>query len=286
MTDRIDSFGNSLIQHGKHSDRVYLMKLSGDDLPELPPYMDSLARLHGYTKIFAKVPEHAEWQFRRHDFRIEAAVPDFYRGEEDVTFMGKYYVPDRVTETRPRRVREVIEAARGKQADSSPGPLDQGLNCRRLQPADAEAMAGVYQKVFASYPFPIHDPAYLRRTMASHVTYRGVFEGDRLISVASAELDREGKNAEMTDFATLPEERGRGLAAHLLAELETAAAASGILTAYTIARAYSFAMNITFAKAGYAFAGTLTRNTQIAGELESMNVWYKSLAGRDGARNG
>ena len=36
-------------------------------------------------------------------------------------------------------------------------------------------------------------------------------------------------------------------------------------------------MNITFAKLGYDFGGTLTRNTQISGDLESMNVWYKPL---------
>jgi putative beta-lysine N-acetyltransferase len=81
----------------------------------------------------------------------------------------------------------------------------------------------------------------------------------------------------MTDFATLPEQRGRGLANRLLAELEQVAAAEGIRTAYTIARAYSFGMNITFAKNGYQYAGTLTRNTQISGELESMNVWFKPL---------
>jgi hypothetical protein len=36
-------------------------------------------------------------------------------------------------------------------------------------------------------------------------------------------------------------------------------------------------MNITFAKAGYAYGGRLHNNTNIAGNIESMNVWYKSL---------
>ena len=48
-------------------------------------------------------------------------------------------------------------------------------------------------------------------------------------------------------------------------------------TAYTIARAISPGMNITFAKAGYKFSGTLINNTNISGGIESMNVWYKSL---------
>ena len=53
----------------------------------------------------------------------------------------------------------------------------------------------------------------------------------------------------------------------------------GILTAYTIARSLSYGMNITFARQGYRFGGTLTNNTEISGAIESMNVWYRSLAG-------
>ena len=39
-------------------------------------------------------------------------------------------------------------------------------------------------------------------------------------------------------------------------------------------------MNITFARQDYVLAGTLVNNTNISGSLESMNVWYKSLAGK------
>ena len=55
-TDRIETYGDSLIQHGNHSERAYLMKLSRKDLPELIEYLDDLALENGYTKIFAKVP--------------------------------------------------------------------------------------------------------------------------------------------------------------------------------------------------------------------------------------
>ena len=47
----------------------------------------------------------------------------------------------------------------------------------------------------------------------------------------------------------------------------------GLQTAFTIARAYSAGMNITFAKHGYQFGGTLTSNTNISGKIESMNIW-------------
>ena len=81
----------------------------------------------------------------------------------------------------------------------------------------------------------------------------------------------------MTDFATLPSHRGRGLATHLLGRMDGAARTAGERVAYTIARAVSFGMNITFARRGYAFGGTLVSNTQIGGAIESMNIWYKVL---------
>jgi beta-lysine N6-acetyltransferase len=36
-------------------------------------------------------------------------------------------------------------------------------------------------------------------------------------------------------------------------------------------------MNKTFAALGYRYGGTLVNNTQICGDLESMNVWHKPL---------
>ena len=276
-SDQIESFGSSTIQHGKHSDRVYLMSLERNDLPELLPYLEQLADERGYSKIFAKVPDDREELFRRRGYQPEATVPDFYRGEVDVHFMGKFLSPERRRETRPQRVTQVLELSREKSAAAAELSLPPGYGYRALGAEDCAAMAAVYRVVFATYPFPIHDPAYLRATMASHIRYHGIFAGGCLVAIASAELDLAGRNAEMTDFATLPEQRGRGLANYLLTRLELAAAGEGIVTAFTIARAYSFGMNITFAKSGYRFGGTLRRNTQISGELESMNVWYKSL---------
>jgi len=36
-------------------------------------------------------------------------------------------------------------------------------------------------------------------------------------------------------------------------------------------------MNILLAGKGYSFDGTLVNNTNIAGQIESMNVWHKQL---------
>jgi putative beta-lysine N-acetyltransferase len=148
---------------------------------------------------------------------------------------------------------------------------------RRCGPADTFEMAEIYKTVFSSYPFPIHRPEYLKTTMDSHVDYYGVEHAGALVALSSAEIDRASQAAEMTDFATLPEWRGNALSIHLLLAMEQGIAEKGVKTAFTIARAISAGMNITFAKAGYEFGGRLTNNTNISGSIESMNIWYKHL---------
>lgn len=143
---------------------------------------------------------------------------------------------------------------------------------------DARIMSALYNRVFATYPFPIGDPAYIRRTMDGQVVYFGIWLGGELAALSSAEMDVEARNVEMTDFATLPAYRGRHLATLLLEAMEARMHARKIATSYTIARATSFGMNITFATMGYQFGGRLVNNTNIAGEFEDMNVWYKPLA--------
>jgi putative beta-lysine N-acetyltransferase len=90
-------------------------------------------------------------------------------------------------------------------------------------------------------------------------------------------MDTADSNVEMTDFATLPELRGKGYSYYLLDEMEKNMSDTGIKTAYTIARARSYGMNTVFSRHSYIYAGTLVNNTNISGGIESMNVWYKKL---------
>ena len=81
----------------------------------------------------------------------------------------------------------------------------------------------------------------------------------------------------MTDFATLPDYRGNNLSVILLDKMENVIRKQGITTLYTIARLNSIAMNKTFLKLSYKYAGTLINNTNISGKIESMNVYYKHI---------
>ncbi|MDD4789797.1 MAG: putative beta-lysine N-acetyltransferase [Pirellulales bacterium] len=275
--DIIEKFGNSTIQHGKYNDRIYVIKIAPEDAASLPQSLKDRARKCKYSKIFAKVPAACARPFLNNGFECEAQVPRFYHGRESALLLGKFLSPWRSVSKTADQNERVMEACRQKQADAIELGRPDGATLRRCQPDDAEAMAQLYDDVFPTYPFPINDPAYIRQTMASHVFYFGVWMEGRLAALSSAEMDLEARNVEMTDFATLPDFRGQGLATLLLDAMEAEMRARNMATAYTIARAPSFGMNITFARMGYHFASQLVNNTNIGGRFEDMNVWYKHL---------
>lgn len=276
MPDVIEHQGQSRMQHGPLNDRIYLMKLDPVDFPGIVSAMEDLAHTQSYSKIFAKVPEEFRDSFLEYGYLEEGRVPRFYEGQKTAVFVSKFLASWRGMATDQQRIQDVLAATEAKQADApSYGPSQ--LQAVELGPEHAGQTAHLYDTVFDSYPFPIYDPAYIRETMHSHVRYFGVFDREQLVALASSEIDTTGQNVEMTDFATAPEYRSKGLAGFLLAHMETVMREAGLYTAYTIARAVSYGMNITFARAGYVYGGTLINNTNIAGNLESMNIWYKHL---------
>ena len=290
MADVLARVGSSLIQHGPESDRIYGMKMAEEDMPEILDELEAMGREAGYGKLFVKSRSRFHSEFEARGYIAEATVPHFYGLGEDGVFMGKFLDPQRATPSRPERVREVLRVAEEEGRTAAPQPDSilstevslaapvPGMRIREATLADAEALAACYDQVFDSYPFPINDPLHLREEQEGGTRFFTAWEDEALVAASSMEAGGAPGAVEMTDFATLPSHRGRGLATHLLALMDRAARKTGQRVAYTIARAVSFGMNITFARRGYRFAGTLVNNTQISGDIESMNVWYKLLS--------
>jgi len=276
IRDVIEPFEGATIQHGPLNRRIYLIKLGAAEPAALCSSLEQLAKRNGYEKIFGKVPAAVGDMFLNAGFQREAAIPGFYQRREEAWFVAKYFSRDRQREDKAEEYENVLRVTEQKR--QYPGqPTFEGFMIRPCVEADAKAMSHVYRTVFPSYPFPIDDPEYLVQTMRSHIDYFGVERKGKLIALSSAEMDVTEQNVEMTDFATLPAWRGRGLAFALLAHMEEAMRAKGMKTAYTIARAISPGMNITFARHAYQYGGRLINNTNISGSIESMNVWYKTL---------
>jgi putative beta-lysine N-acetyltransferase len=278
MTDLITHIGHgSLIQHGKHNDRIYLMKVHPGDTENILNELNRLTREHNYGKLFCKIPQQLAPLFAADGFTVEAIIPNFYEQKEDAFFMAKYPKPERSEPVNKEQLDELQQLLSGTNGSRKAKGLPDGYSIRRLGAEDAGEIAAIYRQVFASYPFPIFEPAYIRETMADNVFYFGAAYRGKLVALSSSEIDFKGQNAEMTDFSTLPAHLGKGLSLCLLETMEQEMKKQQIKTLYTIARLNSVPMNKTFLHFDYWYAGTLIQNTNIAGQLESMNVYYKHL---------
>jgi len=278
VADIIKKIGRSLIQHGPYNRRVYLMKLDVQDMPHILPVLEHLAHENQYEKIMTKVPSACKAVFENQGYLEEAVIPEYFDTHEHAVFMCKYLSPDRRKLTEHSQIKDILSLARQYIQHPSKKDLSPSMHIRLCHPEDADKMSQVFKSVFKTYPFPIFDTEYLATIIKSEQARYFCIEQDRQINaIAAAEIDSDPKGVEMTDFATLPECRGQGLAGILLEKMERAMVAQGLKTAFSIARALSPAMNIIFASNGYAFGGTLVNNTNISGRIESMNVWYKPL---------
>ena len=277
MRDQILKMRKSVVQHGPLNERLYLMHVDPDDLPELIEKTESLADVSGYTKVFGKVSVACAKAFQDRGYDIEAVIPPTKLGVGGLVFVSKFLSPERAEPTDTARIAEVLQSAQEKSGDKLVPTLPPSYLFAEGRPIDAGDIADLYQEVFKTYPFPIQDAGYVRRCLRENTQYYTIREGNTLIAVSSAEQDEQHRFVEMTDFAVRLQYRGRGLALALLAKMDIEMRKRGYLFAYTIARATSFGMNITFAKRGYRHAGTLVNNTNISGGVESMNVWYKYL---------
>ncbi len=277
MQDTIQEYRKSVIQHGKESDRVYVIKCAPNDVKAVKDHVNTLAERNGYSKIFIKCRKKNSEPFINDGFVAEAVIPAFF-GEDDCLFLSKFTNDNRAYPDREKKelIESVLKAAKAKASSSN---TDTSFpEVRELTLSDVSELTKLYKKVFKTYPFPIFDPVYISETMKNHIVYFGIFDGGKLVAAASSETDISTFSVEMTDFATDPDYLGNGAAFKLLVTMEKAMRERSMKTSFTIARSHSYGMNITFAKAGYKFCGTLINNTNISGEIESMNVWYKHLA--------
>ena len=278
MPDIILKVGDSILQHGPLNDRVYIMKVKGNHTSDTVEIARELASINGYSKIFAKIPLDLTDDFRERGFQIEASIPRFVEGDEGLAFASLFLDENReILKEAPTIMRVKAAAQRQARVSFPVLELPDDYALREATQEDCQDLAALYGKVFPTYPFPIDEEKFLQDNLKSNVRYFLIFQDSELVAASAAEMDLQAAAVEMTDFATLPEHRGHGFAQVLLDRMEQAMDTEKIRTAFTIARAVSYGMNITFGRAGYIFSGTLRNNTNISGRIESMNVWYKQL---------
>jgi len=262
--------------------RIQVLDYEAQSAERMVTDIEEKARKAGFSKVFLKAPLSDRSRFEEAGMSTEATIEGYFSGR-GAAVMSLFLNDERRRRPHAADQDAILEKIRERPADCSVPVLPEGYEMFPAELSDASEVARLYAEVFASYPFPITDPDYISSTMKSNVLYRIVRDaGGELVGAASAETNPELHNAEMTDFATLPSQRGLGLAQHILAALEDDMAERDIPNLYTIARARSAGMNRVFYNRDYTWTGTLVNNCHISGQFEDMHIWCKPL--RDAVR--
>lgn len=250
------------------------MKLHPDDYPEIIMDLLSCADKNNYSKIFAKVPDWSEPGFTSSGFIKEAVIPGMFKNREDGLFLS-YFLEDWRREEVQKPLDDILRVLELKKWDEKKKKTEEII--READLPDASAIAKIYKEVFETYPFPIYQQKYIKEAMNAGVRFFLIIHDEQVVACSSAEVDFKSLSAEMTDFATHPLYTGRGYAGFLLTAMEEVMKDEGIITTYTICRAGLYPVNALFKRSGYQYGGLLIKNTNICGDLESMNVWFKKI---------
>lgn len=148
---------------------------------------------------------------------------------------------------------------------------------RNANENDINGMIDLFSETFFTYPSPICDAEYLKKTMNKSVLYKVAVDNNKIISVASADLDEENLNAEITDCATYSCYRGQGILSNIIYHLEEDLRNMGYITLYSLSRAVNPSINLVLSKQDYKYRGKLINNCNICGGFENMNIWVKNI---------
>ena len=206
-------------------------------------------------------------------FVQEAKVPGYFTGV-DMYLLVKYPHVSRGLSTKLDQEEIIITNVLRESPNTEP------VNTTEVEIAsgeDADELTKLYSSVFKVYATPINMPGYISKTIKEGMVYAIIRENEKIVSSASAEINVQYRNAELTDCASLPEAQGKGHMKKLLTKLEGMLFQRNIKCLYTIARAESYGMNKVFHQLGYSYSGRMINNCNIYSGLEDMNVWYKLL---------
>lgn len=235
-----------------------------------------LSEANQFDKIICMARETDWQQFLRFGYVLEAVLNYYHQGE-DAFVVSKFRSQERLVSGPLMEEILLIEDVMKEPRVEQIKPLPEGAVIRMAHKEDIEELIALYKGVFESYPSPLIHQSYLETIFQEDSLFAVCVEDGKIAAAASAELYPTHLAAELTDCATLPEKRGRGLMSHILKFLEKELIGRKYKCAYTMARARSFGMNMVFYQLGYEFMGRLVNNCDIFGAFEDMNIWVRSL---------
>jgi putative beta-lysine N-acetyltransferase len=256
--------------------RLKVLNFEGD-LTRICRRLDYLADRNQFDKIFIKASAD-EWQgFLAHGYMLEGIILHYFDGE-NAFVVSRFLSRDRITSSSLLEESALIQELMHRPRANRPFELPEGYEVALAGEDEIPGLVILYSHVFESYPSPLTMPDFLLSTMRRNLVYAVIKDPEgKIVSAASADLDAKHRNAEMTDCATFPAERGKGLMRILLMKLEQELLQRGIHCAYSLARANAPGMNKVFYDLSYEYCGRLINNCDISGGFEDINIWSKKL---------
>jgi beta-lysine N6-acetyltransferase len=256
--------------------RILVNDFTAEDLSAFADFVLATEKSNGYEKASIRSTEQHDSGLLSLGFKPEGTIPGYFRGAK--AFVLSHFssigreMSERLAEEN-RIIDELEELAVTKEFR----PLAPEIKLIDATTRDIPQMVSIFKQVFSTYPSPVMYPEYLKASIATDSIYIVAEKNGEVLAVAGAEIDTKNANAEMTDCATLPEARGKGLNKQILLALEDRLRTKGILTAYTLCRAINAPMNRVFRQLGYEYSGRMINNCNISGQFEDMNIWAKGL---------
>ncbi|MCX7921888.1 MAG: putative beta-lysine N-acetyltransferase [Clostridia bacterium] len=213
--------------------------------------------------------------FREYGFVIEGSIPGFFKGEDGYC-ISCFVNSNRGISRNKQAEDEILYKCVASESSFVPG-TDRDVVIRGAVENDIPKMIALFSKVFKTYPSPVFNSEYIKSIMNRNIIFKVAEQEGKIISIASADMDIVHLNAEMTDCATYPEYRGRGLLSNLIYHLEADLKIKGFYTLYSLCRAIEPGINKALCKLDYKYTGTLVNNCDICGGFEDMNIWVKRL---------
>lgn len=235
----------------------------------------NLAKEEKLEKIVANCRIRQLKPFKYCGFHVEGIIEGFFKGED--AYCSSLFLSKERSISACKEEEDAILCKCANDIRKFMPPLSPAFNIREACLKDIPQIVELFTTVFKTYPSPVFSIDYLERVMNDKVLFKVALHDKKVVSVASADMDLNNLNAEITDCATYPEFRGKGLLSNLICFLEKDMKNKGFHALYSLSRANNPGINLALAKQGYRYSGRLINNCHICGGLEDMNIWVKRL---------
>lgn len=256
--------------------RIRVLDYEGKNLKELVLNLRELAEKNQFDKIIFMAKEDDWESFLTHGYNLEAIIKYYHQGE-NAYVMSKFRSQERLTSPKQMDETLLIETLMENPPQVNHQSLPEGHEIRLATREEIPALAKLYGRVFESYPTPLGHTEYIEKVFEVSSLFSVVTYEEEIVAAASAEFLSKLKSAEITDCATHPDHRKKGLMTVIVQFLEDELRKRDYICSFSMARAKSYGMNQIFYNLNYQYMGRLINQCDIFGDFEDMNIWAKKL---------